>query len=296
VLFSSSEVAQYINATFEPAWESVRPAPLVTIDFGNGHVVKRTLQGNIATYVCGSDGTVYDILPGIYAPNVYRTQLQSLAALAVSLRSKSAPKTEDDKRRIANELTSRLRAYHTQQAQRLQVAPPPTLPMQAVAQIGGGFKGGGIGGFNGAPGFGGGGFQFTGGGVGGFGGNGFGGTSFGGFVGTPASVGAPGGIEGPTERVIAGLPPAPVRAAPAGPLATRPELKLDSEVNERIRRKAVHDRLATAGRVQPDDVKKWLYKDVLHADLDDPMLGLGPVLSANYPFAEEEDRASSGRP
>ena len=65
-------------------------------------------------------------------------------------------------------------------------------------------------------------------------------------------------------------------------------------MNERIRRKAVHDKLATAGRVQPADVKKWLYKEVLHADLDDPLLGLGPMLNANYPF-EEEDRAA-GKP
>ena len=35
-----------------------------------------------------------------------------------------------------------------------------------------------------------------------------------------------------------------------------------------------------------------LYKEVLRADLDDPLLGLGPVLTANYPFTEE-DRAAA---
>ena len=254
-MFSSSEVAEYINATFEPAWESVRAAPLVTIDFGNGHVVKRTLQGNIATYVCGSDGIVYDVLPGIYAPDVYRQQLEALKTLADSLQSKpGAP---------ASVRTDRLRAYHVQQAKRLAVAPLPSPPAQAAAKIGGGFKGGGFGG---------------------------------GFGGLPAPTGAPGfsgfgggGIEGPTERVIAGLPPAPGRAVvPSGPLAARPELKVDSEANERVRRKAVHDELARRGPVRPNDIKKWLYKDVLHADLDDPLLGLGPVLNANYPFAEED--------
>ena len=307
MLFSSSEVAQYINATFEPVWENVRPAPLVTIDFGNGNVVKRTLQGNIATYVCGSDGTVFDVLPGIYAPDVYRTQLRALAALAVSLRPKPgtpAPTTEDAKRRAANDLTTRLRVYHTEQAKRLQAAPAPSPQVQAVAQTAGGFKGGGFG--FGTPSFGGniGGYQFGGGlsgfggspaptGFGGFSGAGFSGMSgFGGIGGAPAGTGVPGGIEGPTARVIAGLPTGPVQAGAAGPLATRPELKLDSEVNERIRRKAVHDKLATAGRVQPADIKKWLYKEVLHADLDDPLLGLGPVLNANYPFTEE-DRAAA---
>ena len=90
MLFSSGEVAGYINDSFEPAWESVRPAPLVTIDFGNGHTVRRTLQGNIATYVCGPDGVVYDVLPGIYAPAVYRKQLESLKTLADTLQQADA--------------------------------------------------------------------------------------------------------------------------------------------------------------------------------------------------------------
>ena len=278
MLFSSSEVAGTINDAFEPAWESVRAAPLVTIDFGNGHVVKRTLQGNIATYVCGPDGTVYDVLPGIYAPDIYRTQLQSLAALAASLRSKPGTAAPD--------LTARLRDYHTREAKRLQAAPPPSPQARAFANIGGGIKGG-IGGLGalGGPGIVGGGFGGSPTPVGAPGISGFGG-SFGGFSGS--GTGGVSGIEGPTERVIAGLPPVPAVVGSTVPLAQRPELKVDSEANERIRRKAVHDELVRRGLVRPDDIKKWLYKDVLHADLDDPMLGLGPVLNANYPFAEEE--------
>ena len=256
MLFSSREVADQINATFEPAWESVRPVPLVTMDFGNGHTVKRTLQGNIATYICVPDGTVYDVLPGIYTADVYRRELGALAALAESLRL------------LPGDVCSvRLRDYHARQAAALQVS-KPTPQMKAVAMTGGGGKGG----------FGGGG-----GGAGGFGGGGLGGGGQGGF----------GGIEGPTQRVIMGQTPAtiPAVAPSAGPLAARPELVLDAQVNELIRRRQIHERLAGAGVVRPDDIKKWLFKEVLHADLDDPLLGLGGVLNANYPFAEE-DRAA----
>ena len=66
MLFSQDRVADFINANFEPAWESVRPVPVVRIDFGNGTVLTRTLHGNILTSVCTADGKVLDALPVIY--------------------------------------------------------------------------------------------------------------------------------------------------------------------------------------------------------------------------------------
>ena len=43
------------------------------------------------------------------------------------------------------------------------------------------------------------------------------------------------------------------------------------------------------GMVRPEKVLKPIYKDVLHADLDDPYLGLGKELFASYPFAKEDE-------
>ena len=71
MLFSRKEIADFINQTFEPVWESVRAVPIVRVDFGNGRVITRTLHGNIATYVCDSGGRVLDVLPGIYEPGSY---------------------------------------------------------------------------------------------------------------------------------------------------------------------------------------------------------------------------------
>jgi hypothetical protein len=283
VLFSSSEVADYVNATFEPAWESVRPAPLVTIDFGNGQTVKRTLQGNIATYVCSPGGIVYDVLPGIYTPAVYRRELETCRALAQALSQPSRGRrtaTGADPTQTGDELSARLREYHARQATRLDAKPAPTPRMQTVALTGGGFKmGGGIPlppqGVRGGS---------TGGFQGGLGGGGL--------------SGGVGGIEGPTAGVIMGRTSAPAAgvAKPTGPLAARPELALDAQVNELIRRRAIHERLARLGAVHPDDIKKWLFKEVLHADLDDPQLGLGRVLNDNYPFADEDRAAAERKP
>ena len=40
--------------------------------------------------------------------------------------------------------------------------------------------------------------------------------------------------------------------------------------------------------VKPEKMTRPIYKEVLHADLDDPYLGLGEVLFAKYLFAKED--------
>ena len=270
MLFSNHEVAQYINATFEPVWVTVRPAPMVTIDFGNDHKVVRTLQGNVATYVCDAEGTVHDVLPGIYTPGPYREQLTLLAALVKNLAKFSTV-----------ERMARLKDYHVKKAAELNRPVPPQVA--TAAQIGGG----GMGGQGGQGG--------QGGGKGGFGGNikpqfaGGGGSNRGGGgqAGLGGSAPVFGGIEGPLESVMMGRPMVPPTPR-GGDLASRTDLAFDVVVNETVRRKLVHVELATLGGVRPDDLKKWLFREVLKADLDDPYLGLGPVLNAAYPFAGED--------
>jgi hypothetical protein len=71
-------------------------------------------------------------------------------------------------------------------------------------------------------------------------------------------------------------------------LAAWKALAQDTQLNETTRRVQIHDLLAKAGLARPEKVLKPLYKDVLHADLDDPYLGLGGVLFADYPFTKEE--------
>jgi len=64
-------------------------------------------------------------------------------------------------------------------------------------------------------------------------------------------------------------------------------LAADTEQNELSRRLQSHEALAKSGMVRPAEVTKWVYKEVLHADLDDPYLGLGNLLFASYPFKDK---------
>src|SRR5262249_11043059 len=175
-----------INDSFEPVWESVRPAPLVTIDFGNGRQIVRTLQGNCATYVCDTNGTVYDILPGVYTPKPYREQLTLLAA-----------HVKDMSRFGSDTRVEKLKEYHVARAAALNRPVAPTM----VAAAKTGFAGkGGIGGFGG-------------GGLAGVGQGGFGGQSgVGGSVGVRPNFGGLSGIGGGAPR-----PGAPARPRHARP-------------------------------------------------------------------------------
>lgn len=251
MLFSSDTVAKAMNEQFEPVWVSVRDVPVVTIDFGGGRKITRTLNGNVATYALHPDGTVLDILPGIYQPEEYVKQLQQMHWLYkyVNFFDRSKPKET---------LTTKLAAYHTQQAELLADGKEPGR------------------------------FEFN-----------------------MAAAVSKARIENPVKFVIAGQPaakaenkgdtPAQIAVQQYGKTDAKPaeskaaetlrgwkEMAEDTKLNETAHRKAIHGHLAKAGGVQPKDVTKWLYKEVLHADLDDPYLGLGEVLNRNYPFADED--------
>jgi hypothetical protein len=76
VIFSDPAVSAFIRNNYVAAWENVRPVPVVVIDFGNGAKLKRTVNGNIATYLCAPDGRVLDIIPGLNEPKAYLEALR----------------------------------------------------------------------------------------------------------------------------------------------------------------------------------------------------------------------------
>jgi hypothetical protein len=239
-LFSQERVAAYINQTFEPVWESVRPVPIVRIDFGDGNVLTRTLHGNILTSVCTADGQVLDALPGIYEEQAYLDQLNQLRLLAKATAKQPAKERE-----------AWLKAYHHHQAEAIKKDQPPDQFVEKRK------------------------------------------------VAPPTKA----LIERPVEIVLQ----PPPKGQPQQPAAPNPPSKPavtvmkedaalwkalleDTQLNESTRRRQIHELLADKGMVKPETVTKPIYKDVLHADLDDPYLGLGKTLFASYPFAAEDGK------
>lgn len=81
-LYVDPVINRLLRERFVLHWQSVRPVPLVTIDFGDGRRLTRTLTGNSAHLVLDSAGRVVDALPGLFAADVFARLLEGALAMA----------------------------------------------------------------------------------------------------------------------------------------------------------------------------------------------------------------------
>lgn len=81
-LYANKDVSDLLREKFILHWKSVRPVPKVTIDFGDGRKLERTLTGNSIHYVLAADGQIIDGIPGLYGPAAFQKQLETALAMA----------------------------------------------------------------------------------------------------------------------------------------------------------------------------------------------------------------------
>jgi hypothetical protein len=81
-LYANTRISKLLRDNFILYWSSERTVPRVTIDFGAGRKLESTTTGNSAHYVLSADGDVLDVLPGLYAPQVFEAELTKSLGLA----------------------------------------------------------------------------------------------------------------------------------------------------------------------------------------------------------------------
>ena len=237
MLFSNAQIAQFVNAGFEPVWQSVRPVPIVTIDFGNGREIKRTLHGNIATYVCTPSGYVVDVLPGLYTADVFGKRL-----MALLFEAHSAPKS-------APFFAKWLVGQHEKRNQQAeQNKKGKALEIKKVRD-----KGKSV------------------------------------VIERPViwALGAPPAVDQPPQDVVDAL-------GSPGQLTIWKAMVEDTRVNDTDRRKQISEFLTRSGPILPAAMTKWLYREVLDSDIDDPWLGLKDLADASV-FSSVEAQASTAK-
>jgi hypothetical protein len=91
-LYPNGAVQKYLRENFVLHWQSHRPVPRLTIDFGDGRVIERTITGNSVHYVLTSDGRVVDVIPGLYGAAAFLRAVTPAHDVAVSaMQSRVSP-------------------------------------------------------------------------------------------------------------------------------------------------------------------------------------------------------------
>jgi hypothetical protein len=100
-LYANASVSNWLRENFILHWKSVRPVPRVTVDYGDGRKLERTLTGNSIHYILDPQGRIIDALPGLYGPQAFLRQLQQAATVI----RQTAKQTDDER-------AESLRRYH----------------------------------------------------------------------------------------------------------------------------------------------------------------------------------------
>jgi hypothetical protein len=85
VLYANESISQELQDRFVLHWQSERPVPKVTIDFGDGRRLVGTVTGNSIHYILDSNGRLVDALPGLYGPASFLRHLGVAADEASAL-------------------------------------------------------------------------------------------------------------------------------------------------------------------------------------------------------------------
>ena len=124
VLYPNEEVAAVLHDRFVLHWQSVRPVPTVTIDFGDGRKLERTLTGNSIHYILDSEARPLDALPGLYGPRAFVRGLLDAEKLFKSLAGKNDAERNLMLRRYSGEQHNKISAAWTVDTQKIGGKPP----------------------------------------------------------------------------------------------------------------------------------------------------------------------------
>jgi len=112
-LYANEQVSKLLRERFVLHWQSVRAVPKLTIDFGDGRKMERTLTGNSIHYVLDSEGRLIDALPGIYGPGAFLRELVRISSSAGAAATLGAFRTDEER-------TPALRRYHESRLNELE--------------------------------------------------------------------------------------------------------------------------------------------------------------------------------
>jgi hypothetical protein len=85
-LYANTGIAADLRSQYVLHWQSMSPAPRMTIDFGNGRTIERTITGNSVHYILNGHAVPLAVIPGLISPAEFADKLKKSAGLAKQLR------------------------------------------------------------------------------------------------------------------------------------------------------------------------------------------------------------------
>lgn len=129
VLYANPAVAEMLAKDFVLHWSSERTPPVMTIDFGDGRTIRRTVTGNSVHYVLDAGGRVLDALPGLHAPNDFIERLSWAKSLALESDDKMLAKKHADRSARSRATWNELRGAVASGRGRARVAAVEAMPI-----------------------------------------------------------------------------------------------------------------------------------------------------------------------
>lgn len=136
ILYPNADVSAFLRENYVLHWKSVRPAPRITIDFGDGRKIERTVTGNSIHYALDARGQIIDALPGLYSPQAFLKFLsESKIALAAAQKSPAINTYAMHRQRIFERIQKE-RAAKIAAARITLIEPPrPALKTPTAAEV-----------------------------------------------------------------------------------------------------------------------------------------------------------------
>ena len=105
-LYVDPTIAAALRERYVLHWESLRPVPIVTVDYGEGRTVKRTLTGNSIHYLLSPAGEVVDAIPGLVDAETFAREVKSFADWVAACPSPTAEQAKAYRAAKLNALAS----------------------------------------------------------------------------------------------------------------------------------------------------------------------------------------------
>ncbi|QLE58547.1 hypothetical protein [Nostoc sp. TCL26-01] len=126
-LYPNAEISKLLQDRFILHWQSVRPVPKVTIDFGDGRKLERTITGNSIHYILDASGRPLDAIPGLYSPKAFLRQLQQAEVAAKEYRQLAGVNRDRFLQKYHSDRLQAIQTQWTNDLSKLGISSPPRL-------------------------------------------------------------------------------------------------------------------------------------------------------------------------